>query len=84
MTNTPHEPEEQRPKKRVRLILVREVCTSPEETAKRTHRAIQEAIADLRTHEPASDYHERWQGLSGCSWQADDSASPTSSRARRA
>jgi hypothetical protein len=34
MTNTSHEPEEQRPPKPIRIILPREVCTTPEETAR--------------------------------------------------
>jgi hypothetical protein len=44
MTNPSEEPEEQGPKKVVRIILPREVCTTPEETAKLVHRAIQEAL----------------------------------------
>ena len=40
MTKTSHEPEEHRPQKPVRIILPREVCITPEETAKLLHRAI--------------------------------------------
>jgi hypothetical protein len=39
MTNPSLEPEEHRPRKPVRIILPREVCTTPEETAKLLHRA---------------------------------------------
>jgi hypothetical protein len=37
VTNTSHEPEEQRPQRRVRIILPREVCTDPETAAKIMH-----------------------------------------------
>ena len=39
MTNISLEPEEQRPQKVVRIILPREVCTTPEETAQLLHSA---------------------------------------------
>ncbi len=48
MTNTPHEPEEQRPQKPVRIILPREVCTDPETGAKIMHEEIQKALKTLR------------------------------------
>jgi hypothetical protein len=40
MTNTPKEPEEQGPPNRVRIILPREVCTTPEQTAALLYEAI--------------------------------------------
>ena len=44
VTNTSHEPEEQRPQRRVRIILPREVCTDPETAAKIMHGEIQKAL----------------------------------------
>jgi hypothetical protein len=49
MTNPSREPEEQRPRKPVRIILAREVSTTPEETAKLPHRAVMDAVAEMRT-----------------------------------
>ena len=34
MTSPSHEPEEHRPQKPIRIVLPREVCTTPAETAK--------------------------------------------------
>lgn len=53
MTNPTHEPEEQGPQKRVRIILAREVCTTPEETANLLHQAIMKAL-DERDADPDS------------------------------
>ncbi len=55
MTNTPHEPEDRKPQQRVRIILPREVCATPEETAKLLHRAIVDAVAEVRQERAASD-----------------------------
>lgn len=46
MTNTAHEPEDHGPQKRVRIILPKEVCATPEETAKPLHQAIIDAVAE--------------------------------------
>ena len=48
MTNPSHEPEEQGPKKVVRIILPREVCTDPDTAAKIMYGEIQKALATLR------------------------------------
>jgi hypothetical protein len=48
MTNPTHGPEEHGPKKAVRIILPREVCTTPEETAKIMHGEIQKAVVTMR------------------------------------
>ena len=60
MTNPSHEPEEQRPQKRVRIILPREVCTTPEETAKLLRRVIMDTLAELRAEEGDADRREEW------------------------
>ena len=48
MTNTSRQPEEHRPRKPVRIILPREVCTDPETAAKIMHGEIQKALETLR------------------------------------
>ena len=48
MSNTSPEPEEQGPKKVVRIILPREVCTTPEETARIKYGELQRALKTLR------------------------------------
>ena len=51
MPNTPQKPNEGVLPKRVRIILPREVCTTPKVTANLLHRAILEAVAELRLKE---------------------------------
>jgi hypothetical protein len=58
MTNTSREPEKRKPHKPVRIILPREVCTTPEETAKLLHRTIADTLAELRAEEGDSDRRE--------------------------
>jgi hypothetical protein len=48
MTNPSHGPEEQRPPKPIRIILPREVCTTPEAAAKIMHEEHQKALKTLR------------------------------------
>ena len=48
MTNTSRQPEEHRPRKPVRIILPREVCTDPETTAKLLWEEFQRALKTLR------------------------------------
>lgn len=48
MTNTSHEPEEQRQQKPIRIVLPREVCTDPETTANLLYAEIQKALKTLR------------------------------------
>jgi hypothetical protein len=54
MTSPTDEPEEHRPQKPLRIILPREVCTTPEETAKAMHGEIQKALKTLRGQEGGS------------------------------
>jgi hypothetical protein len=48
LSNSSNEPEEHRPKKVVRFILPREVCTDPETAAKIMHGEVQKALEALR------------------------------------
>jgi hypothetical protein len=59
MTNPTHEPDEQRPQKPIRIVLPREVCTTPEEKAKLLHRAVMEAVAELRLKEATGSAETR-------------------------
>jgi hypothetical protein len=62
MMNTSHEPEERGPRKPVRIILPREVCTDPETAAKIVHAELQKALKTLRGLLGLAAEHSRAEG----------------------
>ena len=55
MTNTSHNPERGATLKPLRIILPREFCTTPEETAKLLHRAIKDAVTEISQERVEAD-----------------------------